>query len=87
MSVVSVVGCEVEVSASGSSLVQRSPTECGVSECDHETSITRRPWTTGGCCVMVGKKRRTVDHSVMLSGGCVDLRHRADVSAYLLMCL
>jgi hypothetical protein len=27
---VSVVCCEVEVSASGRSLVQRSPTECGV---------------------------------------------------------
>ena len=30
-SLVSVVCCQVEVSASGSSLVQRSPTECGVS--------------------------------------------------------
>jgi hypothetical protein len=29
----------VEVSASGWSLVQRSPTECGVSECDREASI------------------------------------------------
>jgi len=29
--------CQVEVSASGGSLVQRSPTECGVSiECDRE---------------------------------------------------
>ena len=27
---------QVEVSASGRSLVQRSPTECGVSECDRE---------------------------------------------------
>ena len=32
--VVSVVGCQVEVSASGQSLVQRGPTECGLSECD-----------------------------------------------------
>ena len=31
MSVVRVVCCQVEVSASGLSLVQRSPTECGVS--------------------------------------------------------
>jgi hypothetical protein len=30
--------CQVEVSATGWSLVQRSPTECGVSECDREAS-------------------------------------------------
>jgi hypothetical protein len=36
---VSVVCCQVEVYATGWSLVQRSPTECGVSNvCDHETS-------------------------------------------------
>jgi hypothetical protein len=37
---VSVVCCQVEVSATGWSLVQGSPTECGgVSNvCDHETS-------------------------------------------------
>jgi len=34
-----------DVSALGWSLVQRSPTECGVSECDCEASIMRRrPW-------------------------------------------
>jgi hypothetical protein len=39
MSLVSVVCCQVEVSARGWSLVQRSPTECGVSKvCDRETS-------------------------------------------------
>jgi hypothetical protein len=38
---------ELEVSASGRSLIQRCPTECGVSECDREASITRRPWPTG----------------------------------------
>jgi hypothetical protein len=39
LSVVSVVCCQVEVSATGWSLVQRSPIECGVSKlCDHETS-------------------------------------------------
>jgi hypothetical protein len=27
---------------------QRSPTEYGVSECDHESSIMRRPWPTRG---------------------------------------
>jgi hypothetical protein len=39
LSFVSVVCCQVEVSESGRSLVQRSPTECGVSsECDLENS-------------------------------------------------
>jgi hypothetical protein len=39
LSVVSVVCCQVEVSATGWSLVQRSPTECGVSKvCDREAS-------------------------------------------------
>jgi hypothetical protein len=38
MSLVSVVCCQVEVSAMGWSLVQRRPTECGVSKvCDCET--------------------------------------------------
>jgi len=37
LSLVSVVCCQVEIFASGWSLVQRSPTECGVSnECDRE---------------------------------------------------
>jgi hypothetical protein len=31
------------MSATGRSLVQRSPTECGVSECDLETSVRSRP--------------------------------------------
>jgi len=43
LSPVSVVFCQVEVIATGRSLVQRSPTECGVSECDLETSRMKRP--------------------------------------------
>ena len=35
---VRVVCCQVEVSATGQSLVQRGPTDCGVSECDRRTS-------------------------------------------------
>jgi hypothetical protein len=50
LSLVSVVCCQVEVSATGWSLVQRSLTECGVSECDREASIMRRPRPTRGCC-------------------------------------
>jgi hypothetical protein len=39
LSFVSVVCCQVEVSATGWSLVERSPTECGVSKkCDREAS-------------------------------------------------
>ena len=34
---VSAVCCQVEVSATGRSHVQRGPTECGVSECVEET--------------------------------------------------
>jgi hypothetical protein len=52
LSLVNVVYCQVEVSASGWSLVQRSPTESGVSECDREVSIIRGPWPTRGCCAM-----------------------------------
>jgi hypothetical protein len=39
----SVVCCEVNMSAAGRSLVQRSSTACGVSECDREASMMRRP--------------------------------------------
>jgi len=50
LSPLGVVCCQVGVSASNSSFVQRSSTECGVSECDREPSILRRTWPTGGCC-------------------------------------
>ena len=39
---VSVVFRQVDISESGSSFVQRSPTEFGVSECDSEASIMRK---------------------------------------------
>jgi len=45
--VVSVVSCQVEVSATKWSLVQRSPTDCGVSECALETSWMSRPRPIG----------------------------------------
>ena len=45
---VSVVCCQVEASVWGWSLVQRSPTECGVPECDREATIMMRTWSTGG---------------------------------------
>ena len=55
MFVVSVVCCQVEVSTTGRSLVQRSLTECVVSECDSEESVMIRPLPPRGCCVMGGK--------------------------------
>jgi len=36
LSLVSVVRCQIEASALGWSFVQRSPTECVVTECDRE---------------------------------------------------
>ena len=32
---------------------QRSSTERGVSECDHDSTTMRRPWPTRGCCAVV----------------------------------
>jgi len=46
LSLANIVYFQVEVSATGRSLVQRSPTECGVSERDIETSTRRRPRPT-----------------------------------------
>jgi len=41
--------CQVEVSESGLSLVQRSPTEYGTPEYVHEASTVWRPRSTMGC--------------------------------------
>jgi hypothetical protein len=43
-SLLSIVCCQVEVSVSGCSFVQRSPPECGVSDCDREP----REWGSPG---------------------------------------
>jgi hypothetical protein len=43
-----VICFEVEFPASGRSVVRASPTDCGVSEYDHEAWIMRRPWPTLG---------------------------------------
>jgi hypothetical protein len=43
MSVCCVVCCQVEVSATDSSLVQRSPTDCGASLC-----VIKKPRKRGG---------------------------------------
>jgi hypothetical protein len=44
--------CQVEVSKTGRTLVQRSPTEGSVSEYNLETSAMRRPRLTRGCRAM-----------------------------------
>ena len=51
-SVVSVVCCRVEVSATGRSVLQSSPTECGVPECNRADSTMRTPTPTKGRRVM-----------------------------------
>jgi hypothetical protein len=56
LSFVSVVCCQVQVSASGSATVQRSPVGCHVSECYHEASTVMRPWPTRACHAMNNKK-------------------------------
>ena len=52
LSPLSLVWCQVKISATGWSLVQRSSTECGVPECDRESSIMWKPWPSRGCCAM-----------------------------------
>jgi len=51
MFLVIVVFCQAEVSATGRSFVQRSPTGCGVSECDPEISTMRLPRFEGSCAI------------------------------------
>jgi hypothetical protein len=51
LSVVSVVCCQVEVSTTDRSLVQRSPTDCGASLC-----VIKKPRTRGGYSAARGLK-------------------------------
>ena len=43
------VCCQVEVSAAGWSLIQRSSTKCAVSECDRESLVLRISWPSRDC--------------------------------------
>jgi hypothetical protein len=52
LSLVSVVCCQVEVSAAVRSLVQGRLTKCDASECDRKALLVRRPWPTRGCYVI-----------------------------------
>jgi hypothetical protein len=49
LSLVCVMCRQIQFPAMGWSLVQRSPTECGLSECDTAAMIPRRPCLSGGC--------------------------------------
>jgi hypothetical protein len=62
------VFCQAEVSASGRSRVQRSLTEWGVSECDREASLMRRPCPTEGCCATEKRKWPDLDVEGVVSG-------------------
>ena len=55
-----VVCFQEKVLATGLPLVQWSPAECGVSECDLETSIIRAPLGTRSCCAMKMKCKNIV---------------------------
>jgi hypothetical protein len=54
LSVLSVVCCQVEVSATDWSLVQRSPTECGASLC-----VIKKPRKRGGWSPLLGCENTT----------------------------
>jgi hypothetical protein len=53
-----VLCCQVEVSATSSSLVQRSPTDCGVSECDREALKNEAAYAPKGCRAIEKTKKR-----------------------------
>jgi hypothetical protein len=57
------VCCQVEVSATGRSLVRRSRSECGATECELETSTKRRPRPEWDCC---DKKNIEDEHKTII---------------------
>jgi hypothetical protein len=54
---VSCVACQVQVSATGPSLVQRNPAGCGVSVYGLETFPMKSPRPANGCCAEKKKIR------------------------------
>ena len=62
-----VVYCQVDLSATGWSLIQRSPTEFGVSECECEAPKNEEvAWPTRGCCrnIKIKKKAKCSPFSI-----------------------
>ena len=82
MSVVILMCCQVEVSVSGWSLIQRCLTDCGVSECDREVSTMRRPCPTRGSCVMEQNAHYPVSPGFVSNSVNLDLFHDAPVSLF-----
>ena len=65
LSLVSVVCCQIEVSASGWLLVQRSPTDCGVSKWAWLGSHANGgPWPTKCFCVIWGRGGRIQKNTI-----------------------
>jgi len=71
MSFVIVVCCQVQISAASRSLVQRSPDECGVSECDSDASKIGTPWPNGAPCAMEKKKKYIYIYDLNLYAPCI----------------
>ena len=77
LSLVCVACCQVEVSALVWSHVQRSPTECGVSNCDLEATTVWRPWPTRRCFAIEIKimnlilEQKWFNRSSDLAMGCI----------------
>ena len=84
MSLVSAVCCQVEVSASGWSLVQRIPTDCDVSECNHKSSTMRRPWPPRGVVPWKTKRHYGIVSPTLtqrkLNGQCLGLQFEVMMS-------
>jgi len=64
MYVARVMCCQLQISA-------RIPTKYGVSECDREISIMRRPWPNRGCLtmkfkIMMQKRMENYENSLVL---------------------
>jgi hypothetical protein len=67
--VLSVVSYQVEVSALGLSLIQRSPTDCGLPECDREASLMRGTGLTIAVCAMYTNSKIFVQSSLVQPQG------------------
>jgi hypothetical protein len=53
-----VLCCQVEVSVTGRSFIQMSPTACGVPECDGEALMMGKPWPMGAVAPLEKKMPR-----------------------------
>jgi hypothetical protein len=82
------VCCQVEASATDWPLVQRRPTECGVPECDLETSKKRRPGPGLDFCPTGEDKRKVTSISQAPSqDNCYGIRGESDSGAVFFLLL